>query len=102
MPCFQDICRAPKLDYPSSFDLNQGHLGNCWFVAACSALGPKKKLWEKVMPDLKDQVRRERREGWREGREGGRGEGEGGMEGRRTGRKGDCARGGEGYTKRGE
>lgn len=41
----------------SSTDLNQGALGNCWFVAACSALALEKKLWEKVIPDWKDQVK---------------------------------------------
>ena len=38
-------------------DLNQGELGNCWFVAACSALALEKKLWDKVVPNVKEQVR---------------------------------------------
>ena len=37
-------------------DLNQGQLGNCWFVAACSALALEKKLWDKVVPDVQEQV----------------------------------------------
>ena len=50
---------APKLivDGLSSSDLNQGSLGNCWFVAACSALALERKLWDKVLPDTKEQVR---------------------------------------------
>ena len=60
----QDICgndSKPKLvvDGLSSTDLNQGQLGNCWFVAACAALALEKKLWEKVIPDWKNQVREE-------------------------------------------
>ena len=49
---------GPKLivDGLSSSDLNQGALGNCWFVAACSGLALEKKLWDKVVPDLEEQV----------------------------------------------
>ena len=49
---------GPKLivDGLSSSDLNQGALANCWFVAACSALALEKKLWDKVVPDLEEQV----------------------------------------------
>lgn len=55
-----EICidvEKPKLvvEGLSSTDLNQGRLGNCWFVAACSALSLEKKLWEKVVPDWKEQ-----------------------------------------------
>jgi len=76
----QDICKngkTPKLvvDGLSSTDLNQGHLGNCWFVAACSALALEKKLWEKVVPSWTDQVRGVGQEGKEgaglEGKEGG-------------------------------
>ncbi|XP_056267681.1 calpain-5-like [Pseudoliparis swirei] len=35
----------------SSHDLNQGVVGNCWFVAACSCLALKPDLWKKVIPD---------------------------------------------------
>ncbi|KAJ8412436.1 hypothetical protein AAFF_G00127720 [Aldrovandia affinis] len=39
----------------SAHDLNQGTLGNCWFVAACSCLTLKPSLWQKVIPDWKEQ-----------------------------------------------
>uniref|UniRef100_UPI0037E9A03E calpain-5-like n=1 Tax=Semicossyphus pulcher TaxID=241346 RepID=UPI0037E9A03E len=39
----------------SAHDLNQGRVGNCWFVAACSCLALKPNLWKKVIPDHKDQ-----------------------------------------------
>ncbi len=59
--CTQEICvdgPSPKLvvDGLSSNDLNQGTLGNCWFVAACAALAPNKGLWEKVVPNWREQV----------------------------------------------
>ncbi|XP_068600210.1 calpain-5-like [Brachionichthys hirsutus] len=39
----------------SAHDLNQGVVGNCWFVAACSCLALKPHLWKKVIPDNKEQ-----------------------------------------------
>eukprot|EP00064_Thunnus_orientalis_P010941 superscaffoldBa00001530_g10970 len=39
----------------SSHDLNQGLVGNCWFVAACSCLALKPNLWKKVITDWKEQ-----------------------------------------------
>ncbi|KAM9789047.1 calpain-5-like [Neosynchiropus ocellatus] len=39
----------------SAHDLNQGIVGNCWFVAACSCLALKPNLWKKVIPDWKEQ-----------------------------------------------
>ncbi|XP_035522893.1 calpain-5-like [Morone saxatilis] len=39
----------------SSHDLNQGVVGNCWFVAACSCLALKPNLWKKVIPDYSEQ-----------------------------------------------
>ncbi|XP_061903699.1 calpain-5-like [Entelurus aequoreus] len=39
----------------SSHDLNQGSVGNCWFVAACSCLALKPNLWKRVIPDWKEQ-----------------------------------------------
>ena len=46
----QEICSEPKLFEQgiSSGDVFQGKLGNCWFVAACSALAGVKELWNKV------------------------------------------------------
>ncbi|XP_037389030.1 calpain-5-like [Pygocentrus nattereri] len=39
----------------SAHDLNQGEVGNCWFVAACSCLALKPHLWQKVIPNWKEQ-----------------------------------------------
>ncbi|TUP17201.1 Calpain-5 [Bagarius yarrelli] len=39
----------------SSHDLNQGEVGNCWFVAACSCLALKPELWQKVIPNWTEQ-----------------------------------------------
>nr|XP_023671772.1 calpain-5-like [Paramormyrops kingsleyae]XP_023671773.1 calpain-5-like [Paramormyrops kingsleyae] len=52
-----EICEKPRLfvEGISSHDLNQGMLGNCWFVAACSCLAIKPHLWKKVIPDWKGQ-----------------------------------------------
>jgi len=53
----QNICSNPQffVEGISSGDVNQGQLGNCWFVAACSVLAGVKELWHKVIPDYKDQ-----------------------------------------------
>uniref|UniRef100_A0A8C2X4X3 Calpain 5 n=1 Tax=Cyclopterus lumpus TaxID=8103 RepID=A0A8C2X4X3_CYCLU len=53
----EDLCSNPHLfvDGISGHDLNQGQLGNCWFVAACSSLASGGTLWEKVIPNWKDQ-----------------------------------------------
>ncbi|XP_023700707.2 calpain-5-like [Paramormyrops kingsleyae] len=53
----REICDEPRLfvDGISSHDLNQGAVGNCWFVAACSCLALKPDLWDKVIPDWKEQ-----------------------------------------------
>ncbi|XP_041034860.1 calpain-5-like isoform X2 [Carcharodon carcharias] len=52
-----ELCTDPQLfvDGISSRDLNQGSLGNCWFVAACSCLATEPSLWKKVIPDHKEQ-----------------------------------------------
>ncbi|XP_034539001.1 calpain-5-like [Notolabrus celidotus] len=52
-----DISDDPHLfvEGISAHDLNQGQVGNCWFVAACSCLALKPNLWKKVIPDHKDQ-----------------------------------------------
>ena len=42
----------------SADDARQGFVGDCWFVAACSALAKEERLWSKVVPDYKDQVSR--------------------------------------------
>ncbi|XP_056140994.1 calpain-5-like [Lampris incognitus] len=52
-----EICGEPHLfvEGISSHDLNQGVVGNCWFVAACSCLALKPHLWKKVIPDWNEQ-----------------------------------------------
>ncbi|MEQ2262314.1 Calpain-5 [Xenotaenia resolanae] len=53
----KDLSSDPHLfvDGISAHDLHQGQLGNCWFVAACSSLASREALWQKVIPDWKDQ-----------------------------------------------
>lgn len=34
-------------------DMDQGYIGNCWFIAACVGIMQNKKLFSKVVP--KDQ-----------------------------------------------
>lgn len=53
----KELCSDPRLfvDGISAHDLHQGQLGNCWFVAACSSLASREALWQKVIPDWKDQ-----------------------------------------------
>jgi len=53
----KDIVKEPRLclDGTSAKDVTQGRLGNCWFVAACSVLAGCKEMWERVVPDAKDQ-----------------------------------------------
>eukprot|EP00076_Gallus_gallus_P015117 XP_015134082.1 calpain-6 [Gallus gallus] len=53
----KDLCQDPYLfvNGISSHDLHQGSLGNCWFVAACSCLALRKKLWQQVIPDFQEQ-----------------------------------------------
>ncbi|XP_028322220.1 calpain-5-like [Gouania willdenowi] len=52
-----EITQEPHLfvEGISAHDLNQGEVGNCWFVAACSSLALKPNLWKRVIPDWKDQ-----------------------------------------------
>ncbi|KAG7234788.1 hypothetical protein INR49_003967 [Caranx melampygus] len=56
-PLFPTTDHDPHLfvDGLSAHDLHQGQLGNCWFVAACSSLASREALWQKVIPDWKDQ-----------------------------------------------
>ncbi len=51
------------MDGASSSDATQGRIGNCWFVAACAVLAGSKPLWERVIPDWKDQEWKEKKEG---------------------------------------
>ncbi|KAK2881789.1 calpain-5-like isoform X1 [Channa argus] len=53
----REISNEPHLfvEGISSRDLNQGVVGNCWFVAACACLALKPTLWKKVIPDWKEQ-----------------------------------------------
>lgn len=53
----KELCDDPHLfvDGISAHDLHQGQLGNCWFVAACSSLASRESLWQKVIPDWKEQ-----------------------------------------------
>uniref|UniRef100_A0A8C1I960 Calpain 5a n=1 Tax=Cyprinus carpio TaxID=7962 RepID=A0A8C1I960_CYPCA len=46
----KELCEDPHLfvNGISAHDLNQGQLGNCWFVAACSSLASREALWQKV------------------------------------------------------
>ncbi|XP_045614079.1 calpain-5 isoform X2 [Procambarus clarkii] len=53
----QDLVEKPHLfiEGASANDVTQGQLGNCWFVAACATLAGVKELWNRVLPDYKDQ-----------------------------------------------
>ena len=54
---FQEICEYPRLmvEGISHHDATQGHLGNCWFVAACSVLSGVPEMWSKVVPQAEEQ-----------------------------------------------
>ena len=45
-----ELCKVPRLviEGVSCDDLNQGELGNTWFVTACASLVIHKKMFEKV------------------------------------------------------
>ncbi|KAG9470601.1 hypothetical protein GDO78_017219 [Eleutherodactylus coqui] len=53
----KEFCSDPHLfvDGISAHDLHQGQVGNCWFVAACSSLASREPLWQKVIPNWKEQ-----------------------------------------------
>ncbi|XP_060064999.1 calpain-5-like [Ylistrum balloti] len=60
----RELCKVPKLvvEGVSCDDLNQGELGNAWFVTACASLALEKKLFERVVPNVKEQDWNEREE----------------------------------------
>jgi hypothetical protein len=35
----------------SRLDLDQGHVGNCWFIAACVSVLQSPKLFSKIVPE---------------------------------------------------
>uniref|UniRef100_A0A182YCB5 Calpain n=1 Tax=Anopheles stephensi TaxID=30069 RepID=A0A182YCB5_ANOST len=47
-----EIVSEPKFvtDGYSRFDVRQGQLGNCWFIASCATLTSHPKLFERVVP----------------------------------------------------
>ncbi|XP_078693465.1 calpain-5-like isoform X2 [Branchiostoma floridae x Branchiostoma belcheri] len=53
----RELCDNPRLfvEGVSAHDLNQGQLGNCWFVAAVASLTLEKELWKEVIPEYKEQ-----------------------------------------------
>ncbi|KAL4216640.1 Calpain-6 [Mactra antiquata] len=53
----KELCKVPKLvvEGVTTDDLNQGSIGNCWFVTACASLTKEKKLFNAVLPDIKSQ-----------------------------------------------
>ncbi|XP_034384755.1 calpain-5-like isoform X2 [Cyclopterus lumpus] len=53
----KELCSNPHLfvDGISGHDLNQGQLGNCWFVVACSSLASGGTLWQKVRQRHRDE-----------------------------------------------
>ncbi|KAI3381270.1 hypothetical protein SNEBB_003662 [Seison nebaliae] len=51
-----EICRNPKffVNEATRFDLDQGYVGNCWFIAAVVAITQNEKLLNKVVPHDQD------------------------------------------------
>lgn len=49
----REICSDPKfvVDGYTRFDVRQGGLGDCWFLAALSTLTQNANLFEKVVPN---------------------------------------------------
>ncbi|XP_062594364.1 calpain-A-like [Saccostrea cucullata] len=47
-----ELSRNPKFIVKNAtrFDLDQGYLGNCWFIAGAALVATKKKLLERVVP----------------------------------------------------
>ncbi|XP_068130170.1 calpain-5-like [Hyperolius riggenbachi] len=53
----QELVRSPHLfaGTISPLDLQQGSLGNCWFMAAASCLAKDSSIWKKVIPSPQEQ-----------------------------------------------
>ncbi|XP_048760770.1 calpain-9-like isoform X1 [Ostrea edulis] len=51
-----ELSRNPKFIVRNAtrFDLDQGYLGNCWFIAGAALVATKKKLLERVVPQDQD------------------------------------------------
>jgi calpain-5 len=51
------LSENPKLieDGVNASDMQQGQLGNCWFIAASSVLASEKSNWNRVIPDIKGE-----------------------------------------------
>lgn len=48
-----ELCNEPKfvVDGFSRYDVHQGYLGDCWFLAALATLAENKSLFHKVVPE---------------------------------------------------
>lgn len=48
-----EICKDPRfvVDGFSRFDVHQGYLGDCWFLAALATLAENKQCFHKVVPE---------------------------------------------------